>query len=315
MRTARMMGGSIMPFARGIGGNAWVAGEVHDNQATGFTIFGSTLQNMPGSDVVVLRGFFDVAPFFISQGDVNPSGPTVTIRETADPGGPNERVINDFSPYAAIPNVFNGRGLIISSVEGSTQVSAGALVGGQYVVGLITASAGVAGTAPNRTLVLTYGADAAWNGLNPDGAAIGAGEPVFRASRAGILEAYAYYVDTNMVLRRVAQRTGGIGEPVAVNIGNLQVELGVDINGDTFLDPASEWIAAPTLANALQGNGAVAMRLTVLGRTPFEIADWTEPAITFAGAGNMTAPTAGVAGPRHAKWRRMEVAVALRNFL
>lgn len=118
-----------------------------------------------------------------------------------------------------------------------------------------------------------------------------------------------------MVLRRVAERTGGIGEPVAVSIGNLQVELGVDINGDTFLDPASEWIAAPTLANALQGNGAVAMRMTVLGRTPFEIADWTEPAVTFAGAGNMTPPTAGVAGPRHAKWRRMEVAVALRNFL
>lgn len=317
MRTARMMGGSIMPFARGIGGNAWVAGEVHDNEATGFTIFGSTLQNMPGSDVVVLRGFFDVAPFFISQGDVNATGQAVTIRETADPGGPNERVINDFSAYAAIPNVFFNppRGLILSSVEGATQISAGAQVGGQYVVAVITGSTGVTGTAPNRQLVLTYGADAAWDVLNPNGAAIGASEPAFRASRAGILEAYAYYVDTNMVLRRVAERTGGIGEPVAVNIGNLQVELGVDINGDTFLDPSNEWIAAPTLANALQGNGAVAMRLTVLGRTPFEIPDWTEPAVTFAGAGNMTPPTAGVAGPRHAKWRRMEVAVALRNFL
>ncbi len=315
MRTARMMGGSILPFARGIGGNAWVAGEVHDNEATGFTIFGSTLQNMPDSDVVVLRGFFDVAPFFINQGDVNPSGPTVTIREHADPGGPDERVINDFSAYAAIPNVFINRGLILSSVEGSTQITAGALVGGQYVVAMIVGSSGVTGSVPNRQLVLTYGADAAWDGLNPDGAAIGAGEPIFRASRAGILEAYAYYVDTNMVLRRVAERTGGIGEPVAVSIGNLQVELGVDINGDTFLDPASEWVAAPTLVNALQGNGAVAMRMTVLGRTPFEIPDWTEPAVTFAGAGNMTPPTAGAAGPRHAKWRRMEVAVALRNFL
>ena len=57
------------------------------------------------------------------------------------------------------------------------------------------------------------------------------------------------------------------------------------------------------------------MRLTVLGRTPFEVPGWTEPARTFAGAGNMTAPTAGSSGPRHAKWRRMEVAVALRNFL
>lgn len=321
MRTARMMGGSIMPFARGVGGNAWVAGEVRDNVATNATIFGTTLDNMPGSDILVLRGFFDVAPFFISHGDVNVTGSTVTIRETVDPGGPNERVINDFSAYAAVPNVFANRGLIISTGEGMTQISGTANVGGQYVVGVISASTGVTGTAPNRQLVLTYGADVAWDGLNPDGTAIGASDPAFRASRAGVLEAYAYYVDTNMVLRRVAQNSvasgvgATIGEPVAVNIGNLQVELGVDINSDTFLDPTNEWINAPTLAGALQGNGAVAMRLTVLGRTPFEVADWTEPAITFAGAGNITPPTPGVSGPRHAKWRRMEVAVALRNFL
>jgi len=321
MRTARMMGGSIMPFARGAGGsNAWVAGQVFDNQAANATVFGTTVDNMPGSDILVLRGFFDVAPFFISHGDVSP--PTVTIRETADPGGPNERVINDFSAYAAVPNVFQGRGLIISTGEGMTQVSATANVGGQYVVAAITASTGVTGSAPNRQLVLTYGADAAWDGLNSDGVAIVANnEPTFRASRAGVLEAYAYYVDANMVLRRIAQNSVAsgvgttIGEPVAVNIGNLQVELGVDINSDTFLDPATEWVIAPTLAGALQGNGAVAMRLTVLGRTPFEIPDWTEPAITFAGAGNITPPTPGVSGPRHAKWRRMEVAVALRNFL
>jgi hypothetical protein len=102
---------------------------------------------------------------------------------------------------------------------------------------------------------------------------------------------------------------------VAINIGSLQVELGIDANGDGFLDPAAEWDASPTLAEALAGNGVLAMRLTVLGRTPFEIPDWTEPAVTFTSSGNMTAPTAGAAGPRHAKWRRMEVAVALRNFM
>ena len=316
MRTARMMGGSIMPFARGGGGgNAWVAGEIYDNQATGFSIFGSTLANMPGSDILVLRGFFDVPPFFISQGDVNPTGGTVTIRETADPGGSNERVINDLSDYVSIANLFLNRGLIISTGDGWTQVTATSTVGGQYVVAMITGTTGVTGTAPNRQIVLTYGADAAWDGLNPGGTGVGAGEPGFRASRAGILEAYAYYVDENLVLRRVAQFAGGIGEPVAVSIGNLQVSLGVDIDGDTFLNPVNEWINAPTLALALQGNGAVAMRLTVLGRTPFEVAEWTEPVMTFAGAGNMAVPTAGSSGPRHAKWRRMEVAVALRNFL
>ena len=78
---------------------------------------------------------------------------------------------------------------------------------------------------------------------------------------------------------------------------------------------ATEWDATPTLPEALTGNGVIAMRLTVLGRTPFEVPDWTEPAVTFASSGNMAVPPAGASGPRHAKWRRMEVAVALRNFM
>ena len=307
MRTARMMGGSTMPFARGGGaGNAWVAGEVHDNPANNFSIWGTSLDNMPGSDILVLRGFFDVAPFFISQSDVNPSGMTVTIPEHSDPGGSNERLINDLSDYATVPNVFQGRGLIISTGQ----------FGGLYTIGVISASSGVAGSSPNRQLVLTYAAHADWDVLNVDGVAVTSGNPNYlNPSRAGVLEAYAYYVDNNLVLRRVSQRAGGAGEPVAVNIGNLQVELGIDADSDGFLNPALEWDSSPTLAEALAGFGPVAMRLTVLGRTPFEIADWTEPARTFSGVGNMTPPTAGAAGPRHAKWRRMEVAVALRNFL
>lgn len=317
MRTARMMGGSVMPFARAGGaGNAWVAGEVRNNVGSTETIFGATVATMPGSDVLVLRGFFDVAPFFVAQTDVNPAGMVVTIREHTDPGGPNERVINDLTPWQTLgPNLFLNRGLIISTGEGATQVTATAQVGGQYVVGEIVASTGVTGTSPNRTLALTYAANAAWDVLNPAGAAVAAGEPIFRASRAGILDAFAYYVDDQMILRRVSPANPGVGEPVAVNIGNLQVELGVDANSDGFLDPAAEWVATPTLGAALTGAGALAMRLTVLGRTPFEVPDWTEPAVTFAGAGDITPPTAGVSGPRHAKWRRMEVAVALRNFM
>ncbi len=307
MRTARMMGGSTMPFARGgTGGNSWVAGEVHDNQATNFSLWGVSLDNMAGSDILVLRGFFDVEPFFVSQADVNPTGMTVRIRETKDVGLATESVINDLSDFITIPNVFLNRGLIISTGQG----------GGLYTVGAISASTGVTGTVPNRQLVLTYAANPAWDVLNPDGAAVTAGQPPYlNPSRAGILEAYAYYVDTNMVLRRVAQRAGGIGEPVAVNIGNIQVDLGIDIDSDGFLNPALEWDSSPTLAESLVGLGPVAMRLTVLGRTPFEIANWSEPARTFAGAGNMTPPATGAFGPRHAKWRRMEVAVALRNFL
>ena len=319
MRTARMVGGTIMPFARGGGaGNAWVAGEVHDNVGGSFSIFGTTIDTMPDSDVLVLRGFFDVAPFFINLADLNPTGSTVTIREHTDPGGANERVVNDLAPYTGIADLFLNRGLVIATADGQTQIGTAAAVGGQYAVVRVGGTTGVTGTSPNRQIVLTYEPNATWDVLNADGAAIAAGEPAFRAaSRAGILEAYAYYVDPNMVLRRLAQRAVGTSgpEPVAINIGSLQVELGIDANGDGFLDPAVEWDASPTLAEALAGNGVLAMRLTVLGRTPFEVPDWTEPAATFTSSGNMTAPTAGASGPRHAKWRRMEVAVALRNFM
>jgi len=313
MRTARMMGGSIVPFARGGGsGNAWAAGEVRNNVGASQTIFGTAVDTMAGSDVLILRGFFDVAPFFIAQTDVAVGSPgTVTIREQN-----GARVINDLSQYATLgTDIFATRGLVIATGEGWTQVTGTQRVGGQYLVAQITTDTGVIGTAPNRTIALTYNAHADWDVLNTDGAAMTSADPSFRASRAGVLEAFAYYVDPQMILRRVSAQNPGLGEPVAVNIGSLQIELGVDINGDDFLNPATEWVASPTLVGALQGNGALAMRMTVLGRTPFEIPDWTEPGRTFAGAGDMVAPTAGSAGPRHAKWRRMEVAVALRNFM
>jgi prepilin-type N-terminal cleavage/methylation domain-containing protein len=317
MRTARMMGGSILPFARGGGsGNAWAAGEVRNNVGNSQTIFGSTVDTMPGSDVLILRGFFDVAPFFIRQTDVAPGAPgTVTIREHTGPVGA-ERVINDLTQYATLgTDIFAGRGLVIATGEGWTQVTATQRVGGQYVVAQITTDTGVVGTSPDRTLTLTFDAHADWNVLNPNGVAVGGSDPTFRASRAGVLEAFAYYVDPQMVLRRISAQNPGAGEPVAVNIGSLQIALGVDIDGDDFLNPATEWVVSPTLVGALQGNGAVAMRISVLGRTPFEVMDWTEPAVTFAGAGDMTVPAAGSSGPRHARWRRMEVAVALRNFM
>jgi len=320
MRTARMMGGSILPFARGGGGgNAWAAGEVRNNVGASQNIFGSTVATLAGSDVLILRGFFDVAPFFIARTDVAVGAPgTVTIREHTGPTGA-ERVINDLSQYASLGvDVFADRGLIIATGEGWTQVTGTSRVGGQYLAAQITADTGVTGTSPNRTIALTYNAHADWDVLNTNGAAMTSADPSFRASRVGVLEAFAYYVDPQLILRRISAQnaaTNAIGEPVAVNIGGLQIELGVDINGDDFLNPATEWVTSPTLVGALQGNGALAMRMTVLGRTPFEIPDWTEPGRTFAGAGDMVAPTAGSAGPRHAKWRRMEVAVALRNFM
>jgi prepilin-type N-terminal cleavage/methylation domain-containing protein len=314
MRTARMMGGTIMPFARGVG-PAWVAGEVHDNVATNFSLFNTAQDNLAGSDVLVLRGFFDVAPYFVNFTDVDPTAGTITIREHADPGGPGERVINDLTDIANVTNVFLNRGVVMAATDGQTTVAPGQLVGGQYAVAQISGTSDVQGAVPNRTLTLTYTGEPIWGALNIDGNQLAANEPAFRVSRVGILEAYGYYVDENLVLRRVAQRTGGIGEPVAINIGGLQVELGIDLDGDGSINPATEWDATPTVAEANTGNGVMAMRITVLGRTPFEVSGWTEPAATFANSANMAVPAAGSSGPRHAKWRRMEVAVALRNFL
>lgn len=310
MRTARMVGGSTMPFVRTTGGNAWVSGEVRDNAATNASVFGVTINNMAGSDILILRGFFDVEPFFISKDDVAVSGSvrSVTIREHTDIGMPTERVINDLSQYATDPNFFLNRGLIVSTNQ----------PGPTYVVGLVDSSTGVTGSSPNRQIVLTFIPNAAWDGLNLDGNPISGSQPNYlHPSRAGVLEAYAYYVDENMVLRRLAQRTASTSgpEPVAINIGNLQVELGIDTDGDGFLNPTTEWDPSPTLGEAVVGSGPLAMRITVLGRTPFELPDWIEPATTFAGAGNMAMPPTGTTGPRHAKWRRMEVAVALRNFM
>ena len=224
-------------------------------------------------------------------------------------------MINDLSAFASTPNVFVDRGLDHLHRRGTgpgRYPDCGSTASTSSAK--ITASTGVdRHRRPTASFVLTYaaatppGTGSIWTA-----AASPRASPIFleQISRAGILEAYAYYVDNNMVLRRVAQRNAASthgGEPVAVNIGNLQVELGIDVDGDTFLDPATEWDASPTLAEALAGNGAVAMRLTVLGRTPFEVPDWTEPARTFAGAGNMTAPARGRppvrATPSGAGWR------------
>ena len=66
-------------------------------------------------------------------------------------------------------------------------------------------------------------------------------------------------------------------EPVAVNIGSLQVALGIDNNADNQVDV---WAASPTAAQ-VAGNNVIGMRITVLGRTDREVVDWVEPAVTF----------------------------------
>ena len=155
------------------------------------------------------------------------------------------------------------------------------------------------------TINLEATPDAAWSGLNPTGAY----PPAFDVYRAGILESYTYYVRPDRTLMRMradASAAGGTRQPVAVNIGGLQIALGLDTNDDGLVDA---WQAAPTAA-AVASAQVIGMRITVLGRTPFGVPDWTEPAETFA-VEDMNINVAD----RSAKWRRIEVAAALRNYL
>ncbi len=126
-----------------------------------------------------------------------------------------------------------------------------------------------------------------------------------------MLDTYTYYVDPDfrlMRLRADGSANGATAQPVAVNIGGLQVALGVDTNRDGQVDV---WQTAPTAAG-IAGNRVVSMRITVLGRTPIELPGWEEPAATF---GVATDTQAVDAEGRRAKWRRVDVVATLRNYL
>ena len=288
-RTIRMTGGGDMPFARDDG--TWVCGRIQNNQSGGVATDYGNVQVATGSDVLTLRGFFEVSPFFTNRTDVDASSGIVTVRELRTPAAGAD-IIN---PLDAVPNPASlvGRGLLLMGRR-------------QYAVGEITAAA-IVDASPDRHLVLTYaGGSAPWPALNVDGSALGSGDPNFEVYRVGILESYTYFVSPDFVLRRVGPNTGAAGEPVAVNIGSLQLTIGLDTNGDGLVELWDPDVAAATVANAR----VMAMQLAVFGRTPFEITDWTEPVDSFAGF-DLDINQVN----RGAKWRRMQVTASLRNFV
>jgi prepilin-type N-terminal cleavage/methylation domain-containing protein len=295
MRSARMMGSSLLPFADDSSGTAeWVAGELISNASgTAATPFGNVAV-IDGSDVLTIRGFFELPPFFTERSDIKSGPDRVEVRESS--GG---RVINSSFDLIQV-NGLEGRGLFFL---GNLFVPVGE---NNYAVAEIGVGATITGTTPNRLLTIPFIAGAAqWSGLNQSGVSV---PPVpFNAYRVGVMESYTYYVDPNRVLQRMrANSAGATSQPVAINIGSLQVALGVDNNNDNQIDA---WMTAPTAAN-VAGNQVIAMRITVLGRTPRIVADWTEPATTFQVEDLNISDV-----DRSAKWRRIEVAAALRNYL
>lgn len=299
MRTARMMGGSTMLLAIDDAGTpTWIAGGVANNVSGTFTTpFGTSVTVKDGSDVLMMRGFFELPPFFVDRVDVSTSPLQVVVRETTSISGGNtiNNPVNDID----VPGL-EGRGLVFM----------GNLDQNQYVVGQIGSGAVLAGTVPNQTLTIPFkdqASTASWFfGLSPDGAAI---PPPFDVYRVGVFESYVYYVNPALELRRMrADATGASDQPVATNIGGLQIALGIDANDNGLVDP-NEWEMSPTAADAVDSRN-IGIRITVLGRTPFEVSDWTEPEATFeVEDAELTDYNRG------AKWRRIEVAAALRNFL
>lgn len=290
MRTARMMGSSMIPFADDSTGTAvWVAGELASNVDDYATTPFGTVKVVGGSDVLTLRGFFEVAPFFIDRTDVLTGPDRVVVRES-DSG----RVINQQFDLVQESGL-EGRGLFMM----------GNIDQGEYAVAQIDSGSAFTGTAPDRTLSIPFVAGSAqWSGLNRSGVSI---PPTFSTYRVGVFESYTYYVDEDRVLQRLrADSTGASSQPVAINIGSLQVALGVDTNNDGQVD---SWMSAPTAAN-LAGNRVIGIQVTVLGRTNRTVGDWIEPATTFQVADLDINDV-----DRTAKWRRIQIEAALRNYL
>lgn len=303
-RIARMTGGSNLPLARGGGTFQWVSLEILDNVTSSFTDDAGASHNvLGGSDVLRIRGFFESAPYFLDPtvpNAVNLSSGTVTIPETTTGGK-----VQDFSHPPGI-----GKGLVLMGR-------------GQYAIGKVAAvSIDATNPSPNRTMTITFstGDGGLWQSLNPNGAWV---QPTFQIYRVGVLDSYNYFVDPNLQLRRwrASAANGGSGtvEPVAVNIGSLQVALGLDVSEDGVLQ-ANEWFFSaanpnpPSHANASDPKKLpLALRITVLGRTPFLIPGWEEPATTFT-VEDMVVPAAG-SPARRSKWRTLRVEAALRDYV
>ena len=216
VRTARMLGGGAIPMVQdnGGGGFVWATAEVNSDPGTAATtVLGSFSDVLDGSDVITLRGFFEQSPFFVVRTTVTVSGSTTTAVISE---------VGNEDAFASVPgtNPFLEKGI--------------AFMGGQqqYAVGRVT-SGTLTGTAPNRTLTLVAdaGPGTLYSNLNDPASGY---PPSYPVTRVAVLDTYVYYVRDDFQLVRIrAGDDGGGGttigpEPVAINIGGLQVALGLD---------------------------------------------------------------------------------------
>ncbi len=183
MRTARMIRGATMPVAANVAGtDEWVTAELRSNQSGTVNIPGYIpgLTVKPGSDVLTLRGFFEISPFFTNPTTVTVDSTTVSVSEF-DAGG---LLKNDFSAFTV--GALEGRGIVFMGQ-------------GSYCVGVI--DAGSTETNPgnvNNTLEIKHTSDPAfWGKMNTQASY----PPSFQIYRVGVLESYTYYVNPDNELR------------------------------------------------------------------------------------------------------------------
>ncbi len=295
MRTTRMTGGAGLPFAVTVGSDGhWVAGELLSNQSGSVTTPYGAIDVLDDTDVVTVRGFFEIPPYFVDKTAVDLSLGRIQVVESF-----SGRLINPGIDVTDKDRLA-GRGLVFM----------GELNRGEYAVGQVGVGSTMDGDDGDRTLrVSISGEPAAWlQELNRDGAYTA---PSFEIYQVGILDSYTYYVDPQFRLMRLRaddSSGGATAQPVAVNIGGLQVALGVDNDADGQVDV---WQTAPSAAG-ISASRVISMRITVLGRTPIELPGWEEPMATFGVSGDtQTVDDAG----RRAKWRRVEVVSTLRNYM
>jgi prepilin-type N-terminal cleavage/methylation domain-containing protein len=293
MRTVRMTGGGEMPFARDDG--TWVCGSMVNNQTGTVTTDLGNVQVAPGSDVLTLRGFYEAQPFFTNRFDIDISSQIVTVRERRQKGVATSDVINPLNNID--PSSLVGRGIVFMGLR-------------QFVIGQVTAAAFNGESDPDRQMTINYAPGTSpWPTLNTSGTAMTSSDPTFNVYRVGIFNSYTYFVaPDNTLMRQRADSSGSRVEPVAVNIGSLQVVFGIDNTGDGVVN---QWTSTPTAAQAAAGT-VPAMRITVLGRTPFTVKDWREPVATFQIQDDSLDSTLF---NRNARWRRMDVTAGLRNFI
>jgi prepilin-type N-terminal cleavage/methylation domain-containing protein len=299
LRTARMAGASNMPFAQNVSGaDYWLAARTLTNPGSFTDDFGADHNVAPGSDVLVVRGFFERSPYFVSPANVDVAGRKVTVNErnaarTLAQGGMDVTG----GEFAGFGLVLMGRGqYAVAEIHGNTASSPA--------------------DTPDRTFDITWeqAAGAPWDDLNPDatftyGTASATGPP-FDVYRVGILESYTYYVSTDFQLRRV--RHGGVDEPVAISIGNLQCAIGADTDDNGTVDT---WFDEPTNVSDVLDKGPpvkrpMAIRITVLGRTADPVMYWNEPSSTFQ-VEDLSLGDVDI----HAKWRLMRVTATLRDYM